>query len=391
MTARRKRSLRDLLVIDVDEVAVVATDEYRIAGVYGSGRGLFERGTIRGGETSYKKLNRLHPGRLVVSRLKAFEGALAIIPEAFDDWFLSPEFPTFRCIEGELEPSFFAHVCRWPEFWSMLAATSKGIGARRERVDAEGLLRLELSIPPIDEQRRIADRLDRLQTAAAELARRSERGSQLMGALAVSASSRPDLDEREKTRAGWRRVALGSVMTQAIEQVLVEPLGSYPNAGIYSFGRGLFKKPDIDGATTSASSLNRIHAGQFIYSRLFAFEGAYSYVPPEFEGFLVSSEFPTFDTDPVQLDARWLANYLRSSERWRELGGSSKGLGVRRQRVPVDAMLAYEVWIPSIEDQHVTVAAIDRIDRSRISRERLEQRLGSLIPAALNQVFAGIS
>ena len=78
------------------------------------------------------------------------------------------------------------------------------------------------------------------------------------------------------TEAGreWRRVRLGSVMQQAADPVTVTPDRSYRNVGILSFGRGLFEKPEIDGRTTSAKTLFRIRGGQFIYSRLFAFEGA---------------------------------------------------------------------------------------------------------------------
>jgi type I restriction enzyme S subunit len=40
-----------------------------------------------------------------------------------------------------------------------------------------------------------------------------------------------------------------------------------------------------------------VRAKQFIYSRLFAFEGAYGVVPDEFDGLFVSNEYPTFDLD----------------------------------------------------------------------------------------------
>lgn len=154
------RPLRTLLALSLDQTEVVATDAYSIAGVYGFGRGLFERSEIAGSETSYKKLNRLHEGQLVVSRLKAFEGALAVVPQQLDGWFLSPEFPTFKCIEGELDPGYLAHICRWSDFWSILASNSKGIGARRERVHVEDLLQIQLRVPAIGEQRRQADYLD---------------------------------------------------------------------------------------------------------------------------------------------------------------------------------------------------------------------------------------
>jgi type I restriction enzyme S subunit len=180
-------------------------------------------------------------------------------------------------------------------------------------------------------------------------------------------------------------------MTPAKESVAVEPDRSYPNVGIYSFGRGLFRKLDIDGGTTSATALYRIHAGQFIYSRLFAFEGAYGYITPQFDSHYVSNEFPTFDPDPTLLDARWLACYLRSPERWAELGGSSKGMGVRRQRVPIEAVMAYIVWLPPIHYQQTVVASIDQVDTIRKGRLDSTRRIESLVPAMLTEAFAGFS
>lgn len=180
-------------------------------------------------------------------------------------------------------------------------------------------------------------------------------------------------------------------MTPASGVVTVEPDETYPNVGIYSYGRGLFAKADVLGSATSATSLNRVRASQFIYSRLFAFEGAYTFVPCQYDGYYVSNEFPTFDPDPEKLDARWLASYLRSPERWAELRGASKGLGVRRQRVPVEAVMDYEVWLPPIALQHMMISTVDRLDRTGATRAEFERRIASLVPSALNQAFASLS
>jgi type I restriction enzyme S subunit len=46
-------------------------------------------------------------------------------------------------------------------------------------------------------------------------------------------------------------VRLGDVLSLQQEATKVDPAAEYPNLGIYSFGRGLFAKPSIHGATTS--------------------------------------------------------------------------------------------------------------------------------------------
>lgn len=190
---------------------------------------------------------------------------------------------------------------------------------------------------------------------------------------------------------GWQRVVLRDVMEPVVDRVSVEPGRTYPNLGIYSFGRGVFSKSDIDGGLTSATVLNRVTAGQFIYSRLFAFEGAYSFVPDELDGYFVSNEFPCFATDPERLSARWLAIYLRSPERWAELAGASKGLGVRRQRIPAEAVLNYEVWLPPIGQQRELVGVVDHLVSVRAAQADNAQRIESLVPSALNQAFAELS
>jgi len=391
VTARRKRPLGELLVLDVDPVDVIDTQEYRIAGVYGFGRGLFERGPIEGGETSYKSLNRLRTDRLVVSRLKAFEGALAVVRNEFDGWFLSPEFPTFRCIEDELNPRYLAHVCRWPVFWSMLAATSKGIGSRRERVHVKDVLSLELKVPGIDEQRRVADRLDRLHASAAELIRRSDHAAKLTGALAASATARPDLDDEAKARAGWRRVALQEVLRPSTGSVQIQPADQYLIAGIYSFGRGLIDRGAIVGADTSYKALTPLSVDDIVVSKLNGWEGAVAVVDERFDGYYVSSEYPTFKADERRLLPSFFDGIARSPRFWEALDSTAKGSMVRRRRINSAGFLSTSVWLPPLHEQARVAEELRIIDRSSQAREDIRARIEALLPAALNEAFAGLS
>jgi type I restriction enzyme, S subunit len=168
-----------MLTLDVDRVYVNPAATYPIAGVYGFGRGVFAREPITGAETAYRTLNRLRSGQLVMSRLKAFEGAIAIVPEELDGFFVSQEFPTFAIDERSAIPDYLRYLCQWPGLWARLAATSKGLGARRERVHPEQLLVVKVPLPDTSQQRRIVDNLEALFGHAHAIERRLQFGDPL--------------------------------------------------------------------------------------------------------------------------------------------------------------------------------------------------------------------
>ena len=363
MTAERAR-VGDVLRLERTPVDPDPSFEYVSIGIRSFGKGIFHYEPKLGDQLGSLRFFSVLPDRLVISNIKGWEGAIAVSTDADSGCIASNRFLPYVPVNDQID-------VRWARWFflsdsgiQLIQRASPGSADRNRTLAIDRFEALEISLPRVEEQRRVADLLDKLEGAAAELRRRSDHATTLADTLAVSTAARPDLSQMVKIRAGWRRVKLGSVMAPAHGVVPVEPDETYPNVGIYSYGRGLFAKPNIDGSATSAASLNRIRAGQFIYSRLFAFEGAYTYVPSEYDGYHVSNEFPTFDTDAEQLDARWLASYLRSPDRWAELGGASKGLGVRRQRVPVEAVMDYEVWLPPIALQKATVTTLDRLDRA---------------------------
>jgi type I restriction enzyme S subunit len=161
----RRVLLGDVLKLEIDQIKVDPLATYRLAGVYSFGRGLFERERLLGAKTSYKVLHRLRPGQLVMSKLKAWEGALAVVPETFDEFVLSPEFSTFTTSD-DLDSHFLTLLCGQPSFWQILQGRSRGIGGRRERVHPTQLLGIPITVPPHNEQRRIVDLLSSLDEAA---------------------------------------------------------------------------------------------------------------------------------------------------------------------------------------------------------------------------------
>lgn len=385
-----RRALGDLLVADADPVDVDAAAQYRIAGVLGFGRGVFERGLITGADTKYTRLFRLRQGSLVYSKLKAFEGAIAVVCGENAGAFVSQEFPTFRATP-DLDTGYLAHICRWPSFWEILAEHSRGVGARRERLHPDDLLATEIPLPNIEAQRRIAAHLDGVRSTLHRIERLRAIAATKSDSLPSALATKPQLSEGARLASGWVRRPLGEVMEESTESVEVSLEGRYPNLGIYSFGRGVFAKPPIDGMETSAKKLNRVRAAQFIFSRLFAFEGAYTFVPNEFDGYFVSKQFPCFDVDPSLATAEFIAAALQSPQQWRELARSSKGLGLRRQTIKVEALLDHELWFPPISEQYRMVDALQKLDQVRGLLKSSSSIAASVLPSALNRAFAGLA
>lgn len=377
----------DVLRLERRPVVIEIDREYEEIGVRSFGRGIFHKDPVEGGALNQKRVFRIEPGDLVISNVFAWEGAIAVASEAESGRIGSHRFMTFVPIAESIDTAWASWFFRSDPGIELIRRASPGSAGRNRTLAIKRFEALEIPLPPIEEQRRVARRLDSISSLRQEVDRRSSLANTMARALAISITNRPDMNAAAKARLGWAEIDLASVLTPATEPVDVEPDRSYPNLGIRSFGNGVFRKPDIDGGATSARSLHRVRAGQVIYSRLFAFEGAYGLVTPEFDGHFVSNEFPTFDVDADSVDAQWLVTCLRSPDRWRELAATSKGLGVRRRRVPVEAVLGYAVWLPPLLQQRATVGLLDRLQLTSDARSAAQKRVEALLPSAVNLAF----
>ncbi|MFE0925924.1 hypothetical protein ACFW4O_03860 [Streptomyces mutabilis] len=372
------RPLGKALSLAVTQVTVEEADTYQIAGVRGFGNGVFPREEIRGSETSYKVLNRLRAGDIVMSRLKAFEGAISLIPERLDGYYASPEFPTFEVSNREADVRYVKFLCSWPTFWRKLQGESKGIGARRERVSAQKLLEIEVPLPDLAEQRRVADKLDATMSRIAQFATLREHSSQL-------AQQHKD----SLLRPIEKLAPLSAALRPSSDFVDVDPDEDYRTAGILNRGRGLFHRPVTSGSDTKYPRYNRLHTGQFVYSKLFGWEGSLAVVPAEFEGVHVSHEFPTFDIDPSVADVEYMSHLARWPGLHDALKDKGTGMGSRRQRVNVDRLLATTVPLPSLAEQRRVARQLSMVRQTTEAGAEQLAQVAALRSALLNAAFSG--
>ena len=189
--------------------------------------------------------------------------------------------------------------------------------------------------------------------------------------------------------AEWPKARLRDILSEASEACKVSAAETYPNFGIFSFGRGLFKKPPISGAATSAKVLYRVRQGQFIYSRLFAFEGAYGLVGDAFDGYYVSNEYPTFNVDTSQVLPEYLGLYFTWPAAWRALAKKTSGMGNRRRRLQPEQLLAHEVPLPALTEQRRIISEMEALKSTERLQNSAAEDLQALRQSLLNRAFRG--
>ena len=176
LSGKRTRLLGEIVELNEEQVSVLPNEQYPQVGVKGFGGGLFAKPSLAGTETTYRVFNRLYDGALVLSQVKAWEGAIAICEKDLAGWYVSPEYRTFRCIPNESLPGYLSAIVRTEWFWSKLIHATRGVGARRERTRPEQFLSIRISMPDVGHQKegeelyRKVDALKELQAkTAAEL------------------------------------------------------------------------------------------------------------------------------------------------------------------------------------------------------------------------------
>lgn len=385
--------LEDVLALDLDRVSVVSGESYPMVGVYSYGKGLFHRESVDGGKTSYKTFYRLKADHVVMSQLFGWEGALALSSEDVAGRYVSPQFPTFLCSQDHISRDYLGWFLQTPPFIMELGSKTKGMGDRRRTLNPDALLSCHIPLPPLDEQQRIATKVEALARRVKEALKLQAKTGTARSTLPVAMAHRTDLPEEEKLRFGWRRQTLGDILSEVIDPCPVEVGKQYPSVGIYSFAKGLFGKPPLNGSEIKAKTLYRLRSGQIVYGRLNAYEGAFALVPDEFDNSYVSNEFPAFDCDRKQVIPEFIISYLQSPTVWEDFFRKSRGVGGksgnRRVRFKPNAFLEYSILVPPLDYQEKIKSALVKTASIREHSAGTEKRLNALMPAILDKAFKG--
>lgn len=360
-------------------VAVPDAREYKKLSVKLYGKGVTLDAPVRGDSLKMQRHQIARAGQVIVSEIWGKKGAIGFVPQAGEGALCTSHFFLFdidcsRLDRGWLQAIFTRNLLG--EELDALARGTTGYAAVRP----QQFLSLAIPLPPLPKQQCIVAQIDDAATKLVEAQR-------LQDAVAAEADELCRALLRDAPDAVL--TPLRDLVTLRSPDVSVHADESYHFAGVYCFGRGVFVGNAKTGMEFAYPNLTRLRAGNFVYPKLMAWEGAFGVVPPECDGLVVSTEFPVFEVNRDRVLPEVLDVHFRNPALWSSIGGASTGTNVRRRRLNPQDFLDLRLPLPPMACQQVLAETYAEVRRIKGSQAESRMMLDALLPAILDRAFAG--
>ena len=299
------------------------------------------------------------------------------MPESLNGSIVSSHYFLFVIDEAKLNRHFLDFFIRTPAFREQVAAQGS---TNYAAIRPAHVLGYEIPVPPLAEQRRVVSRIEELAAQIHE--------AHILRQQAVEEAEailRSILTNDKKAM----RTPMHELVKLRCPDVEVRADESYQFAGVYCFGRGVFKVARKSGMDFAYPRITRLRAGEFVYPKLMAWEGALGIVPPECDGCVVSTEFPVFEVNEDRVLPEVLDTYFRTPSVWPEIAGVSTGTNVRRRRLNPQDFMNYEMPLPTRETQIALRKVRAEVEVLKRLQAETATELDALLPAILDKAFKG--
>ena len=318
----------------------------------------------------------------------------------------SPEWLVFRPSD-EVDGEYLRLCLTAPEFRNYIAESVSGVTGSHTRAKADRILRFEVPIPPLDEQRRIVaileDHLSRLDATCHSIDRISNVAVSMRRSILAAAFRGRLLTQRygELQPAGlpegWRLTRIGDIVEVGPKKADLSP------DTVVSF----VPMPRVKEVSGQINLVDSITAGEGKRRNLTYFEDGdviFAKITPCMENGKIalargltggaafgSTEFHVLRPSDA-VDARYLRYFLVQEDFRAEAERSMTG-AVGQRRVPRSFLTNYLIPLPPMDEQQRIVAVLEdhlcRLDAASHSIDRVSDVTVSLRRSLLAAAFSG--
>ncbi|MAF72099.1 MAG: restriction endonuclease subunit S [Alteromonas sp.] len=305
-----------------------------------------------------------------------------------------------------VEPRYLSHFLNSRQYWSQITEHSAGVAV--QNVNAKKLASLVLPVAPLDEQKRIADKLDsvlaKVEAAQARLDKIPtilKRFRQSVLAAATSGELTKEWREENDADLEWKRVQVSEIV-EKIEAGKSIKCDERPpqndEFGIIKISAvtwGVYN--ELESKTLFDKSVflenRRINVGDFLISRANTIEllGMPVIVHEVTKNLMLSDKVLRLVMDDI--DKSWLSFYFRSPEGRKQIENGSSGNQESMRNIGQKALMAIELKNPTKPEK---LEIIRRVDELFSKADSVEQQynaakacLDKLTQSILKKAFKG--
>jgi type I restriction enzyme, S subunit len=357
-----------------------------------NGKGVVERRQVQGIEIAADRRYQVKSGQFIISRIDARHGASGLIPDELDGAVVTNDFPLFDVAEDRLDVGFLGWMSKTGSFVELCKRASEGT-TNRVRLSEGRFKALSISLPPLDEQRRIVARIEELaaKVAAARATRQDSEhelvafGKSYANAVfgKVNAQTRPLSDVcviiTDGTHQTPRYVFDGAIFLSAQN---IKPFRFMPEV------HRKVSHEDFAGYTAR----NKPMRGDVLLTRVGAGIGEAAVVDQEIE-FAIYVSLALIRPDPRVLIPEYLVQWLNSPIGRSHSRVNTLGKGHSQGNLNLNLLRSFPIPIPTLEKQRHIVAELDavqaKINEVKALQTETAAELNALLPAILDKAFKG--
>jgi type I restriction enzyme S subunit len=396
MTASWPRvSLGELVRLERRPVEVAADCEYREIGIYSYGRGIFHKTPRSGLEVGDKDLFLMKEGDLIFQVTFAWEGAIALCSKAEDGLFGSVRFPTYRVNEERCFAPFLARYLCTHDGLNQVARICPGSAGRNRVLAVKRLPEIEVPLPPIEEQRRIVQRIEELTGKIREAQKLHQSATAEVGVLPGLLVAKTFRDQRE---GAWSDKFLGDYVLDCV-------YGTSEKTNDDASGTPILRMGNIQGGQLRPTPLKYLNIlgkerkkllllrGDILVNRTNSAELVGKCAVFELDGeFGFASYIIRLRLDVTRADPRLVAAYINSPtgrafmfDKRKQMTGQANVNATTLKKLPLS--------LPPLDQQRKILNELDSLQGTVNSVQSLHDataaELNALTPSVLNRAFNG--
>lgn len=248
-----------------------------------------------------------------------------------------------------------------------------GCGSTFLEVSKKDFSRFKIVVPPLAEQRKIAEVLGVRDEAIEKQARLIEklalRKRGLMQRLLSAKLRLPGFSEP------WKKVNYSDILKEVRRTLTWDENELYDLISVRRRSGGVFHRESLYGHEIKTKTLRPALEGDFLISKMQIVHGASGVVPKQLSGMKISGSYiALIAKDPKELNINYFNLWSQMPLFYHQTFVSSYGVHIEKMTFDLDAFMSLSMNLPPIEEQNKIVVVISTATNEiELAKEKLER------------------